>query len=71
MRVVIAMMKHETNTFSPISSPWARFEEWGAYFGAAAREAYEHTAMPMGAYIRLAREAGMDIVTPVAALCGV
>ena len=67
MRAVIAMMKHETNTFSPIPTPWARFEEWGAYFGEDARRAYEHTAMPMGAYIKLAREAGLEIVTPVAA----
>jgi microcystin degradation protein MlrC len=67
MRAVIAMMKHETNTFSPIPTPWARFEEWGAYLGADALRAYEHTAMPMGAYIRLAREAGLEIVTPVAA----
>jgi microcystin degradation protein MlrC len=67
MRAVIAMMKHETNTFSPIPTPWARFQEWGAFFGADALRAYESTAMPMGAYIRLAREAGMEIVTPVAA----
>ena len=25
MRVVIAMMKHETNTFSPVPTPIARF----------------------------------------------
>lgn len=67
MRVVIAQMKHETNTFSPVPTPWARFEEWGAYFGEQAMLAYEDTAMPMGSYIRLARDAGMDIVTPVAA----
>ena len=67
MRAVIAMMKHETNTFSPIATPWARFEEWGAYLGADALRAYENTAMPMGAYLELAREAGMEIVTPVAA----
>jgi len=67
MRAVIAMMKHETNTFSPIPTPWARFEEWGAYLGDDALRAYEHTAMPMGAYIKLARAEGMEIVTPVAA----
>ncbi len=67
MRAVIAMMKHETNTFSPIATPWARFEEWGAYLGEDALRAFENTALPMGAYIHLAREAGMEIVTPVAA----
>ncbi len=66
MRVLIAMMKHETNTFSPIVTDWARFEEWGAYFGEAALEAYEGTGMPMAAYIELARARGAEIVTPVA-----
>ena len=67
MRLVIAMMKHETNTFSPIRTDWRRFEEWGAYFGAEARRAYEGTAMPFGAYLKLAREVGAEAVTPVAA----
>ena len=42
MRVVIAQMKHETNTFSPVPTAWARFEEWGAHFGEQAMLAYEH-----------------------------
>ena len=67
MRLVIAMMKHETNTFSPIPTDWARFEAWGAHEGAAALAAHENTAMPFAAYVRLAREAGAEIVTPVAA----
>jgi microcystin degradation protein MlrC len=67
MRLVIAMMKHETNTFSPIRTDWQRFLDWGAYLGPAARQAYEGTAMPMAAYIDLARAAGAEIVTPVAA----
>lgn len=67
MRFVVAMMKHETNTFSPIATPWARFEEWGAYFGDAARQAYEGTGMPMSAYLELAKTAGAEVVTPVAA----
>jgi microcystin degradation protein MlrC len=67
MRLLIAMMKHETNTFSPIPTDWQRFEDWGAYFGEAARRAYEGTGMPMGAYLDLAREIGAEIVTPIAA----
>ena len=67
MRFVIAMMKHETNTFSPIRTDWRRFEEWGAYFGAEARRAYEGTEMPFGAYLKLAREIDAEVVTPVAA----
>jgi microcystin degradation protein MlrC len=67
MRLVVAMLKHETNTFSPVRTDLRRFEEWGLHFGGAARRAYEGTAMPMGAYLRLAAEAGAAVVTPVAA----
>jgi microcystin degradation protein MlrC len=67
MRLVIAMMKHETNTFSPVRTDWQRFLDWGAHLGEAARRAYEDTAMPMAAYLKLARDAGAEVVTPVAA----
>ncbi len=67
MRLLIAMMKHETNTFSPIVTDWARFESWGAYRGDDAVRAFEHTGMPVGAYIELARAADAEIVTPMAA----
>ena len=32
-RLVVAMMKHETNTFSPVVTDWARFEAWSALTG--------------------------------------
>ncbi|HKW52818.1 MAG TPA: M81 family metallopeptidase [Stellaceae bacterium] len=67
MRLVIAMMKHETNTFSPVRTDWQRFRDWGAYLGPEARRAYEGTAMPIGAYLKLARETGAEVATPVAA----
>src|SRR5690348_13892935 len=67
MKLVLAMMKHETNTFSPVRTDWQRFLDWGAHLGEAARRAYEGTTMPMGAYLRLAREIGAEVVTPVAA----
>jgi microcystin degradation protein MlrC len=67
MRLVIAMMKHETNTFSPVRTDWQRFRDWGAYLGPEARHAYEGTAMPIGAYLQLAREVDAEVVTPVAA----
>lgn len=67
MRLVLAMMKHETNTFSPIVTDWARFEEWGAHVGAAVPAAFEHTRMPLAAYMKLAAEYGAEIVTPMAA----
>jgi microcystin degradation protein MlrC len=58
MRIVIAMMKHETNTFSPLVTDWARFEAWGAHFGDEARAAYTGTGMPFAAYLELAEAAG-------------
>jgi microcystin degradation protein MlrC len=67
MRVVIAMLKHETNTFSPVPTPLARFGPDGPLWGAAAREGYRGTGTAMGAFLALAEEAGADIVTPVAA----
>jgi len=67
MRLVIAMMKHETNTFSPIRTDWQRFLDWGAHLGEDARRAYEGTGMPMAAYIDLGKRIGAEIVTPVAA----
>ena len=67
MKIVIAMMKHETNTFSPIVTDWKRFESWSAHFGKKALQKYENTGMPMAAYIDLAKKINAHIVTPVAA----
>jgi microcystin degradation protein MlrC len=67
MRIVMAMMKHETNTFSPVPTPWSRFQEWGAYFGDEVITAYEQTNMTLAAYLKIARREGAEIVTPIAA----
>jgi len=67
MRVVIAMMKHETNTFSPVPTDWRRFEERGGHRGEDAMEAYEGTGTAFGAYLRVARDLGAEIVVPIAA----
>lgn len=67
MHLILAMAKHETNTFSPLRTDWARFEAWGAFTGDAARQAFEGTAMPLGAYIKLARERGASFAIPMAA----
>ncbi len=49
MRVVVAMMSHETNTFSPVPTPLESFGPGGPYFGAAAAAAYRGTNTPMAA----------------------
>jgi len=67
-RYVIALIKHETNTFSPIATPLSAFGHGnGPAFGAAARARFTGTNTPMGAYIDIAEREGAAIVTPVAA----
>jgi microcystin degradation protein MlrC len=68
MRFLIAMMKHETNTFSPVPTPLARFGSGpGPLFGEAAVRAYRGTGTGLGAYLDLAAREHADIVVPVAA----
>lgn len=67
MKFLIAMLKHETNTFSPIVCDLARFRAWGLQEGEDVVRAYRGTGMPIGAYLDLAAQAGADIVTPLAA----
>ncbi|MCC7097965.1 MAG: M81 family metallopeptidase [Rubrivivax sp.] len=69
MKIVIAQMKHETNTFSPVPTPLARFsgERSTPLEGADAYQAYKGTGTAIGAFLELAEEAGAEIVLPVAA----
>src|SRR5260221_1731253 len=67
MRAVIAMMKHETNTFSPVPTPLSRFGRDGAWFGNSAEEAFRGTNTGMAAFLDLCHQAGAQIATPVAA----
>lgn len=62
------MMQHETNTFSPVPTPLARFgtDGVGVPTGRDAYEAFRGTGTGIGAFIEVAEEAGMEIVTPVA-----
>src|SRR5260370_8508145 len=67
-RYVIALIKHETNTFSPIATPLASFGHGnGPAFGDAARARFTGTNTPIGAYLDLAKHEGAEHVTPVAA----
>src|SRR6202007_705685 len=64
MRLLIAMMKHETNTFSPVPTPLARF---APTYGEAAIRAYRGTGTGLGAYLDLAEREGAEIALPIAA----
>ncbi|MBH67597.1 MAG: microcystin degradation protein MlrC [Rhodospirillaceae bacterium] len=67
MRILIAMMKHETNTFSPVPTNLDRFLSWSGHLGKQAYKEYKGTGMPFSAYIELAEAANHEIVTPIAA----
>ena len=61
MRLLIAMMLHETNTFSPVPTDLQRFalsDGEPPPAGAAAVEAFRGTGTATGAFIDLAEEAG-------------
>jgi microcystin degradation protein MlrC len=68
MHIVIAQMKHETNTFSPVSTPIERFAAGSALplEGEAAVAALRRTGSAIGAFIELAEKAGASIALPVA-----
>lgn len=69
MRWLLAMIKHETNTFSPVPTPLARFFRGNPEIlaGDRAIRAYENTDSGLGGYIEVARRVGAEIVVPVAA----
>lgn len=67
MKFLIAMMKHETNTFSPVPTDLKRFRDWGLHEGEAVVRAYKGTNHPTGAFLDIAAEIGAEVVTPVAA----
>jgi microcystin degradation protein MlrC len=64
MRLLIAMMKHETNTFSPVPTPLERFRP---LYGEAAIRAWQGTGSGLGAYLDLAERERAEIVLPIAA----
>src|SRR5690606_12397298 len=69
MRWLLAMIKHETNTFSPVPTPLERFFRGSPEIlaGERAIRAYENTDSGLGGYIEVARREGAEIVIPVAA----
>ena len=68
MRIVIATMKHETNTFSPIITDWQRFQSCHLFEGDNVIPAVENTRMASSAYLKLARQIpNAKIITPIVA----
>lgn len=66
-KLVVAMMMHETNTFSPLPTPIASFARLGAMSGAAAIAEAEGTNTPLGGFLDVAHGAGAEFIVPMAA----
>ncbi len=64
MRIVVAQMSHETNTFSPVVTDLKRFSHGE---GERAIATYRGTATCLGGFIALCEAAGAEIVLPIAA----
>ncbi len=69
MKVGIAMMSHETNTFSPVVTDLDRFSggRGTPLSGPAAVAVYRDTASCLGGYIEIAEANGAEIVMGIAA----
>jgi microcystin degradation protein MlrC len=67
VRFVVAMMKHETNTFSPVATPLESFGLDGPLYGQAALDGFRDTNTPFAAFVDIAEAEGAEVVTPIAA----
>jgi len=69
MRLLLAMFKHETNTFSPVPTRLDRFFKGRSepVGGIDALAAYRGTGSALGGFIEVAERLGAEIVLPVAA----
>jgi microcystin degradation protein MlrC len=63
-RIVVAMMMHETNTFSPVATPLASFRPLA---GEAAIHEFRDTNTQLGGFLHVAHEAGAEVTVPIAA----
>lgn len=65
MKILIARLNHETNTFSPVPTP---LEAFAPTYGEAAYRDNLGMRTAMAAFIDLAQAAGATLVTPVSAM---
>src|SRR5258705_7301530 len=63
-KIVVAMMMHETNTFSPVPTPLASFRPLS---GQQAIEEFRDTNTQLGGFLHVAQEANAEVVVPMAA----
>jgi microcystin degradation protein MlrC len=65
LKIVVARLNHETNTFSPIPTP---LEAFAPQWGASAFLDQQGARTAMGGFLDVAAALGADIVTPLAAM---
>ncbi len=63
-KIVVAMMMHETNTFSPLPTT---IESFRPLAGDAAIEEFRDTNTQLGGFLRVAQEIGAEVTVPLAA----
>ena len=66
LRAVVAMMEHETNTFSPVPTPLARFGSPDVATGEEVLRRFRGTGTGIGAFLDAALAAEMEVSTPIA-----
>jgi microcystin degradation protein MlrC len=67
MKIVVAMMKHETNTFSPVPVSLSDFGPGGPMKGKEAYDEFRHSALSTAGLLEVAESAGASIDFPIAA----
>ena len=69
-RIVIASLRHETNTFSPVATPHGAFfsrfaDEGNMLSGDKALSLFEKTNVPFAAFVKAARVRNAEIIVPL------
>ncbi len=67
MKILVAMMEHETNTFSPLPTRLEEFGPGGPLVGAAAYETFRRSGFSIAGLLEVAEAAGAEVETVIAA----
>ena len=65
--IVVARIKHETNTFSSLTTDYEAFEDTSLFFGDDIIPEFRGTNTDLGGFVRVADERGWSLVPTVAA----
>jgi len=68
MKILVARLNHETNTFSPIPTPLSSFGDHGPLYGDQAYLASKNTRAGIGAFIDVLESAGHEVVVACSAM---